>query len=62
MSIHLLLVVLVVLAVVALLLWGIGQLTLPPNVKIVIQVVVGVLLLLWILDMINGGGTASIRW
>lgn len=54
--IHLLLVLVIVLAVVGLLLWGINQLTLPPNVKVVIQVVVGVILLLWILSMVNGGG------
>ena len=54
--IHLLLVAVIVLAVASLLWWGISQLTLPPNVKVVIQVVLGVILLLWILSLVTGGG------
>lgn len=49
--IGLLLQLLIVLAIVGLILWGIGQLPgIPQPVKIIIYVVVGVILLLWVAD------------
>jgi len=47
----------IVLCVVGLVLWGIGQIPgIPPIVKTVIYVVIGVMLLLWLLSMVQGGG------
>jgi hypothetical protein len=47
----------IVLCIVGLILWGIGQIPgLPPVVKTVIYVVVGVVLLLWLLRYVEGGG------
>lgn len=46
----------IVLCVVGLILWGVGQIPgLPPIVKTVIYVVVGVVLLLWLLSLVTGG-------
>lgn len=43
------------LCIVGLILWGIGQIPgLPPVVKTVIYVVVGVILLLWLLSAVTG--------
>jgi Flp pilus assembly protein TadB len=55
-SIQTLLVFFIVLCAIGLILWGIGQIPgIPPVVKTVIYVIVGVLLLLWLLQMVGGG-------
>lgn len=47
----------VVLCIVGLILWGVGQIPgIPPVVKTVIYVIVGVVLLLWCLNYIGPGG------
>lgn len=52
-----LLYVFIVLCIVGLILWGLGQIPgLPPIVKTVAYVVVGVILLLWVLQKIGGPG------
>jgi len=54
----------IVLCIVGLILWGIGQIPgLPPVVKTVIYVVVGVILLLWLLNAVTGHslGNLSLR-
>jgi hypothetical protein len=51
-----LLVFFVVLCIVGLVLYGIGQIPgIPPIVKTVVYVLVGVLLLLWLLSYVQGG-------
>jgi hypothetical protein len=53
--ITMLLVAFIVLCIVGLILWGIGQIPgIPPVVKTVIYVVVGVVLLLWLLTYVQG--------
>lgn len=45
----------IVLCIVGLILWGIGQVPgIPPIVKTVIYVIIGVLLLLWLASLIPG--------
>lgn len=52
----LLLVAFIVLCIVGLILWGIAQIPgIPPVVKTVVYVVVGVVLLLWLLSYVQGG-------
>lgn len=52
-----LLYVFIVLCIVGLVLWGIGQIPgIPPIVKTVLYVVVGVLLLLWVLQSLGAPG------
>lgn len=46
----------ILLAVAALLWWGMGQLPLPPVVKTVLTVVFGVVILIVIYNMFVGGG------
>jgi hypothetical protein len=47
----------VVLAIIGLILWGIGQVPgIPTIVKTIIYVIVGVMLLLWLLSLVQGGG------
>lgn len=51
-----LLVVFIVLCIIGLILWGIQQIPgVPPIVKTVILVIIGVLLLLWALTFVQGG-------
>lgn len=51
-----LLTVFIAIAIVGLILWGIGQVPgIPPIFKTVLYVVVGVILLLWLLHAVNGG-------
>jgi hypothetical protein len=46
----------IVLCIIGLIVWGIRQIPgLPPIVGTVIYVVIGVLLLLWLLNMVTGG-------
>jgi len=53
--IHTLLVLFIVLCIVGLIVWGIGQIPgIPPVIKTVVYVIVGVLILLWILNNMGG--------
>lgn len=53
--IGLLLTALIVLAIVGLILWGVGQIPgIPGIVKTIIYIVVGVVLLLWLLQAVQG--------
>jgi hypothetical protein len=55
--IHTLLLLFIILCVVGLIIWGIGQIPgIPPILKTVIYVVVGVMLLLWVYSQLAGGG------
>jgi hypothetical protein len=54
--ITMLLVAFIVLCIVGLLLWGINQIPgIPPVIKTVIYVVVGVIILIWLLHFVQGG-------
>jgi len=54
--ISMLLVAFIVLCIVGLILWGVNQIPgIPPIIKVVIYVVVGVILLLWLLSFVQGG-------
>jgi hypothetical protein len=53
--ISLLLTALIVLAIVGLILWGVGQIPgIPQIVKTIVYIVVGVVLLLWLLQAVQG--------
>jgi hypothetical protein len=53
--ITMLLIAFIVLCIVGLILWGVGQIPgIPPVVKTVLYVVVGVVLLLWLLSYVQG--------
>lgn len=57
-----LLVLFIVLCIVGLILWGISQIPgIPQIVKVVIYVVIGVVLLLWLLQYVQGGHFGSIH-
>ena len=57
-----LLVVFIILCIVGLILWGIQQIPgVPPVVKVVLYVVLGVLVLLWLLQWVEGGHAISLR-
>ena len=52
-----LLTVFIVLCIVGLILWGVGQIPgLPQIVKVVVYVIIGVILLLWCLSFVGGMG------
>lgn len=54
--ITMLLVAFIVLCIVGLILWGVNQIPgIPPIIKVVIYVVVGVILLLWLLSFVQNG-------
>jgi len=56
-----LLYVFIVLCIVGLILWGISQIPgLPPIVKTVAYVIIGVILLLWCLNYVGGGHGISL--
>ena len=56
--INTLLLLFIILCVVGLILWGIGQIPgIPPIIKTVVYVVIGVLLLLWVYSQLAGGGS-----
>jgi Flp pilus assembly protein TadB len=60
--ITLLVVFFIVLCIVGLILWGINQIPgIPPMIKVVVYVVVGVALLLWLLQYVQGGHSFSLR-
>jgi hypothetical protein len=51
-----LLVAFILLCIVGLILWGVGQIPgIPPIIKTVIYVIVGVILLLWLLNLVQSG-------
>lgn len=53
--ITLLLTAFIVLCIVGLILWGVGQIPgIPPVVKTVVYIVVGVILLIWLLQYVQG--------
>lgn len=57
-----LLYVFIVLCIVGLILWGISQIPgLPPIVKTVAYVIIGVILLLWCLNYVGGGHGLGFR-
>jgi hypothetical protein len=57
--IYTLLHLLIFLAIIGLIVWGIGQIPgIPPIVKTIILVVVGVILLLYLLQFVGGRGLA----
>ncbi len=57
-----LLVVFILLCIVGLILWGINQIpAIPPMLKVVIYVVVGVVILLWVLQYVQGGHALALR-
>jgi hypothetical protein len=52
-----LLTIFIVLCIIGLILWGINQIPgIPQIVKVVLYVILGVILLLWLLSMVSGGG------
>jgi hypothetical protein len=52
-----LLVFFIVLCIIGLILWGVGQIPgIPQIVKVVVYVVIGIILLLWLLSFVQGGG------
>jgi preprotein translocase subunit SecE len=52
-----LLTVFIVLCIVGLILWGVGQIPgIPQIVKVVVYVIIGVILLLWCLNYVGGVG------
>lgn len=54
--ITMLLVAFIVLCIVGLILWGINQIPgIPQIIKVVIYVVIGVILLVWLLQFVQGG-------
>lgn len=56
-----LLMLFIILCVVGLVLWGINQIPgIPPILKTVIYVIVGVILLLWIYNSLSGGAMGHI--
>lgn len=60
--IEMLLVALIVLAIVGLILWGIGQVPgIPPVVKTIVYVLVGVILLVALLNYVQGGTLLHLR-
>jgi hypothetical protein len=47
----------IALCIVGLILWGINQIPgIPQIVKVVIYVIIGVVLLLWLMQFVSGGG------
>jgi uncharacterized membrane protein YqjE len=60
--ISLLLTALIVLAIVGLILWAIQQIPgIPPIVKTIVYVIVGVILLLWLLNYVQGSPHLGLR-
>jgi Flp pilus assembly protein TadB len=60
--ITLLLTVFIILCIVGLILWGINAIPgIPPIIKTVIYVVVGVIVLVWLLNYVQGGHMGYLR-
>jgi len=54
--IHTLLVLLILLAIIGLILWGVQAIPgIPQPVKVIVYVIVGVIILLWLLGQVDGG-------
>jgi Na+/glutamate symporter len=51
----------IILAVASLIWWGINALPLPPTVKVVVQVIVGLICLVFLWNLFAGGGAGSLR-
>lgn len=46
----------IVLCIIGLILWGVNQIPgVPPIIKVVVYVIVGVILLVWLLNYVQGG-------
>ena len=62
--IHTLLYLFIVLCIVGLILWGISQIPgIPPIIKTVVYVIVGILILLYLLNTVGGGdGGVGFNW
>jgi preprotein translocase subunit SecE len=57
-----LLAVFIILCIVGLILWGINQIPgIPQIVKVVLYVIIGVILLLWLLNYVQGGHLGTIH-
>lgn len=57
-----LLVAFIALCIIGLILWGVNQVPgIPPIIKVVIYVIVGVILLLWLLQYVQGGHLGALR-
>lgn len=55
--IMLLITLFIVLCIIGLILWGINQVPgIPPIVRTIVYVVIGVMLLLWLLNWVHSGG------
>ena len=62
LTIHTLLYLFIILCIVGLIIWGIGQIPgIPQIVKVVVYVILGVVLLLWLLNMVGGGPGLGLR-
>jgi Flp pilus assembly protein TadB len=60
--IGLLLTAFIVLCIIGLILWGVNQVPgVPPIIKVVVYVIVGVVLLLWLLQYVQGGHLGTIH-
>ena len=60
--INTLLVLFIVICIIGLILWGVGQVPgIPPIFKTAIYVIVGVILLIWLLNFVQGGHI-SMNW
>jgi hypothetical protein len=58
-----LLTVFIVICIIGLILWGIGQVPgIPQIVKVVIYVIIGVILLVWLLQYVQGGHLSTLHW
>jgi hypothetical protein len=52
----------IVLCIIGLILWGIAQIPgIPPIIKTVIYVIIGVILLIWLLNYVQGGHLGSLH-
>lgn len=60
--ITMLLVAFIALCIIGLILWGVNQIPgIPPVIKVVIYVIVGVVLLLWLLNYVQSGDVPALR-
>lgn len=56
-----LLMLFIALCIIGLILWGVGQIPgIPPIVKTVVYIIVGVILLLWLLRYVQGGNFGAL--
>ena len=58
-DVHFLLYIFIVLCIIGLILWGINQIPgIPPIIKTVIYVIIGVVILIWLLNYVGGSAHA----